>query len=100
MYGKYMLFYESPQNWEYYAHAQCAPGLGGAWGRGMFTTKPDGIALMPTSHDCEDDECVHGSAISPATVYVVELIICTDWNFHVQFFLYYFRGHCSIIWYI
>ena len=52
----------------------------------MFTTKPDGVALMPTSHDCEDDECVHGSAISPATVYVVGLIICTDWNFHVQFF--------------
>ena len=25
---------------------------------------------MPTSHDCEDDECVDGSAISPATVYV------------------------------
>ena len=23
---------------------------------------------MPTSHDCEDDECVDGSAISPATV--------------------------------
>ena len=27
-------------------------------------------ALMPTSHDREDDECVDGSAISPATVYV------------------------------
>ena len=25
---------------------------------------------MPTSHGCEDDECVDGSAISPATVYV------------------------------
>ena len=65
-----------------------------------FATKPDGVPLMPTSHGCEDDECVHGSAISSATAYVVGLIICTDWNFHVQFFLYYFRGHCSIIWYI
>ena len=27
-------------------------------------------ALMPTSHDREDDECVDGNAISPATVYV------------------------------
>ena len=25
---------------------------------------------MPTSHDCEDDECVDGSVITPATVYV------------------------------
>ena len=25
---------------------------------------------MPTSHDREDDDCVDGSAISPATVYV------------------------------
>ena len=24
---------------------------------------------MPTSHNCEDDECLNGSAISPATVY-------------------------------
>ena len=35
-----------------------------------FTTKADGVALMPTGHDCEDDECVDGRAISPATVYV------------------------------
>ena len=35
-----------------------------------FATKLDGVALMPTSHDCEDDECVDGSAISPAIVYV------------------------------
>ena len=25
---------------------------------------------MPTSYDCEGDECVGGSATSPATVYV------------------------------
>ena len=30
---------------------------------------------MPTSHDCEDDECVNGSAISPATVYM-----CMFWG--------------------
>ena len=32
MYGKYMLFYESPKNWGYYAHAQTVrtrPHLGG-----------------------------------------------------------------------
>ena len=34
-----------------------------------FATKPDGVALIPTSHEC-DDECVDGTAISPATVYV------------------------------
>ena len=26
---------------------------------------------MPTSHDCEDEECVDGSAISHATVYML-----------------------------
>ena len=44
----------------------------------QFATKPDVGALMPTSHDSEDDdcvdecvdECVDGSAISPAIVYV------------------------------
>ena len=30
---------------------------------------------MPTSHDCEDDECVDESAISPATVYM-----CMFWG--------------------
>ena len=30
---------------------------------------------MPTSHDFEDDECVDGSAISPATVYM-----CMFWG--------------------
>ena len=35
-----------------------------------FVTKPDGVALMPTSHECEDEECVDGTPISPATVYV------------------------------
>ena len=35
MYGMYMLFYESPTNWEYYAQAQrvCTRPLLG-WGRG------------------------------------------------------------------
>ena len=33
-----------------------------------FATKPDAVALLPTSHDCEDEEYVDGSAISPATV--------------------------------
>ena len=33
---------------------------------------------MPTSRDCEDDECVDGSAISPATVYM-----CMFWGFIV-----------------
>ena len=28
-----------------------------------FATKPDAVALMPISHDCEDDECVDGSAM-------------------------------------
>ena len=35
------------------------------------TTTPDGVGLMLTSHDCEDDESVDGSAISPATVHVL-----------------------------
>ena len=39
-----------------------------------FATKPDAIALLPTSHDCEDEEYVDGSAISPATVYVAGLV--------------------------
>ena len=28
-----------------------------------FATKPDGVALLPISHDCEDDECVDESVI-------------------------------------
>ena len=40
-------------------------------GSAIYATKPaDGAALVPTSHDCEDNQCVDGSAISPATVYV------------------------------
>ena len=35
----------------------------------FYTRRPDGLGLMPISRDCEDDECVDGSAISPATVY-------------------------------
>ena len=36
MYGKYTLFYESPKNWGYYAHAQTVcTREGGAWGRGL-----------------------------------------------------------------
>ena len=35
-----------------------------------FVAIPDGVALIPTSHDREDDECVDGSAISLATLYV------------------------------
>ena len=38
-----------------------------------FATKPDGVPLMPTCHDCGDEECVDGSAIIPATVYVAGL---------------------------
>ena len=37
MYGKYTLFYESPKNWGYYAHAQTVctrPLLGGGEGPG------------------------------------------------------------------
>ena len=36
----------------------------------FYETKPDGAVLMPTSHDCEDDERVDGSPVSLATVYV------------------------------
>ena len=41
---------------------------------------------MPTSHDCEDDECVDGSA----TVYVAGLIapIGTFSSTHVQWFVF------------
>ena len=35
-----------------------------------FHKFPDGVALMPTSHDCENDECVDGSVITRASVYV------------------------------
>ena len=47
---------------------------------------------MPTCHDCEDDECVDGSAISPATVglYVAGLnaLIGTFSSTHVQLFVF------------
>ena len=45
---------------------------------------------MPTCHDCEDDECVDGSAISPATVYVAGLnaLIGTYSCTHVQLFVF------------
>ena len=64
---------------------------------------------MPTSHGSEDDECVDGSAISLATVYVhvfrtskkmkqLYLRTNTDWNLHAVMYMYsYFRVHCSII---
>ena len=39
-----------------------------------FATKPDAVALLPTSHDCEGEEYVDRSAISSATVYVAELV--------------------------
>ena len=32
----------------------------------QFTRRLDGLGSMPISRDCEDDECVDGSAISPA----------------------------------
>ena len=35
-----------------------------------FAIKADGVALMPTNYDYEDDEWVDRSAISPATVCV------------------------------
>ena len=35
-----------------------------------FAIKANGVALMPTSYDCEDDEWVDRSAISPATLCV------------------------------
>ena len=69
--------------------------------------KPDVVALMPTSYDCEDDECVDGSAISPATVYVHVFrtskkgtIVFEDEHpleLSVVHMYSYFRGHCSII---
>ena len=34
-----------------------------------FHEAADAVALMPTSHNC-DDECVDGSTVYPATVYV------------------------------
>ena len=65
-----------------------------------FATKPDRVALMPTSHghDCEDDECVDGSAISPATVYVAGLNapIGIFSSTHAQLFVFILRDHCSI----
>ena len=40
---------------------------------------------MPTSHDCEDDECVDGSA----TVYVAGLIApIGTFSIHVQLFVF------------
>ena len=62
---------------------------------------------MPTSYDCEDDECVDGSAISPAIVYVHVFrtskkgtIVFEDGHpleLSVVHMYSYFRGHCSII---
>ena len=52
-------------------------------------------ALMPTSHDREDDECVDGNAISPATVYVdvlgMNLMQLQLSGVHVYSRLYLFR---------
>ena len=47
---------------------------------------------MPTCHDCEDDECVGGSAINPATVGLYGLNACTQIgtfsSTHAQLFVY------------
>ena len=51
-----------------------------------FPTKPDAVALLPTSHDCEDEEYVDGIAISPATVYVAP--IGTFSSTHGQLFVF------------
>ena len=63
-----------------------------------FATKPDVVALLPTSHDCEDEEYVDGSAISPATVFVAGLVHRSELS--VVVVCIYFRGNCSIDWYI
>ena len=51
MYGKYTLFYKSPKNWGYYAHAQCVPGpllggLGGPGGEGPGDEASDKHAMV------------------------------------------------------
>ena len=46
-------------------------GLGSALLSLLQKLSADGDALKPTSHDCEDDECVDGSAISSVTVLVM-----------------------------
>ena len=61
---------------------------------------------MPTSHDCEDDECLDGSAISPAIVYVYvfriskngTIVFEDELRLEVSVVHMYscFRGHCSI----
>ena len=63
-----------------------------------FATKPDRVALMPTSHGCE---CVDGSAVSPAAVYVAGLNapIGIFNSTHAQLFVFILRDHCSIDWY-
>ena len=39
MYGKYTLFYESPKNWEYYAHVQTVCTRSLLWRRGGLKTR-------------------------------------------------------------
>ena len=55
-----------------------------------FATKPDGVALLPISNSCEDEEYVDESALSPATVYVTGLnaLIGTFSSTHVQLFVF------------
>ena len=66
-----------------------------------FATNPDAVALLPTSHDCEDEEYVDGSAISPATVYVAGLVHRLELSVvHMHSCCIYFRGNCSIDQYI
>ena len=67
----------------------------------QFTRRPDGVGLMPTSHDCEDDECVGGSAISSATVFVHVFRTYCIWgrapsNTHVQLFV--FISEVTTVW--
>ena len=50
MYGKYMLFYDSPKTWGYYAHAQTVctrPLLGG---RGLGTRLAQATAAEKQNH--------------------------------------------------
>ena len=53
---------------------------------------------MPTSHDREDDECVDGSTVSPATVYVDVMGMNTMLSvvYICTVACIYFGGHCSI----
>ena len=59
-----------------------------------FATKPDAVALLPTSYDCEDEEYVDGSAVSPATVHVAELVHRLELSaVHIHSRLYLFQTY-------